>query len=89
MGSPMPTPVPNVSVMMIPPPIAPHRPAPFFAPALPPLSIENQMLLASVMPPPPREPLIVRLENWVDGWVRMLERWPAHAASWFRADRTA
>jgi hypothetical protein len=71
---------------MIPPPIAPDRPAPFFAPALPPLSVANQALLASVIPPPPAEPLIMRLERSVEAWLGMLERWPAHVVSLFRAD---
>lgn len=72
--------------MMIPPPIAAHRPAPFFAPALPPLSVANQALLESVIPPPPPEPFILRLESWFEAWLRTLERWPAQVVSWFRAD---
>jgi hypothetical protein len=81
--------LPGVPTTMLPPPIAPHRPVPFFAPALPPLSIANQALLASVIPPPPPEPFGVRLDRWLDAWARTLERWPAHAVSWFRPHRPA
>jgi hypothetical protein len=51
------------------------------------LRISNDLLLASVTPPPPRQSFGERLEEHVDAWVHALQRWPADVLSWFRALR--
>ncbi len=61
---------------------------PTFAPRQPDAPrISNDLLLASVTPPPPRESFGERLEQHVDAWARSLERWRAEVLSWFRALR--
>jgi hypothetical protein len=62
------------------PEFAAEPPTPFCAPEAPILMFSNDRLLASVTPPP-FEPMPMRLQRRVKGWIRQLERVLAHALS--------
>lgn len=62
------------------PDFAAEPPTPFCALDAPMLVFSNDRLLASVTPPP-FEPIPMRLQRRVEGWMRQLERLLAHALS--------